>query len=31
MSEQTPVGADPTRLDPGRPLPRAIRPFGHRD
>jgi MFS family permease len=31
MSEQTPVGADPTRLDPGRTLPRAIRPFRHRD
>jgi MFS family permease len=31
MSEQTPVGADPTRLGPGRTLPRAIRPFRHRD
>ena len=31
MYEQTPVGADPTRLDPGRTLPRAIRPFRHRD
>jgi MFS family permease len=31
MSEQSPVGADRTRLDPGHTLPRAIRPFRHRD